>query len=52
MQYFRKSKPRKWKKMLFFRKFILNIFLKEGEKLYICSPKKLRYKYNNNYLAK
>ena len=21
----------------FFRKFILNIFLKEGEKLYICS---------------
>ena len=37
----------------FFRKFILNIFLKEGEKLYICSPKKkLRYKYNNNYLAK
>ncbi len=23
----------------FFRKFILNIFLKEGEKLYICSPK-------------
>lgn len=38
MQYFRKSKPRKWKKMLF-RKFILNIFLKEGEKLYICSPK-------------
>ena len=25
----------------FFRKFILNIFLKEGEKLYICSTKKL-----------
>ena len=23
----------------FFKKFILNIFLKEGEKLYICSPK-------------
>ena len=23
----------------FFMKFILNIFLKEGEKLYICSPK-------------
>ena len=35
----------------FFRKFILNIFLKEGEKLYLQS-KKLRYKYNNNYLAK
>ena len=26
----------------FFRKFILNIFLKEGEKLYICSPKKIK----------
>ena len=39
MQYFRKSKPRKWKKMLFLGNFILNIFLKEGEKLYICSPK-------------
>ena len=23
----------------FFRKFILNIFLKEGEKLYICNRK-------------
>ena len=52
MQYFRKSKPRKWKKMLFFRKFILNIFLKRGRKAIYLQSKKLRYKYNNNYLAK
>ena len=41
MQYFRKSKPRKWKKMLFFRKFILNIFLKEGES-YIFAVQKIK----------
>ena len=33
----------------FFRKFILNIFLKEGEKLYICSPKTVSYTHLDVY---
>ena len=50
MQYFQKVNQENGRRC-FFRKFILNIFLKEGEKLYF-AVQKLRYKYNNNYLAK